>query len=156
MLRPWLSRLILLLFRRHRFCQTGSQSIEALVRRCELAVEKANTGDERGNVAGGGIQGSSEQIYGRLAQNAQHQGRIEAADAMAFQKLGNGCLADAGRLGGRRRRLPQLQKPFGAKVAIEFQQCRKIAPELFAQAVGEAIALRCQIVGDAGPFTKAR
>lgn len=80
--------------------------------------------------------------HGGLTQDAQHMDCIEAADAMAFQELSNGCFANADCLGRRRHSLPKVHEPFDAEVAVKVQESREIAPELLAQAVGYPISLQ--------------
>lgn len=55
---------------------------------------------------------------------------------------------------GRRRGFPEFEQPFGAEVALEFEQGREVAPELLAQAVDEAVPFDAEILGDARPFAQ--
>ena len=79
-------------------------------------------------------------------------GGVEAADASLFEQLGDLGLAQPDGLGGRRGEREEVEQPLGAAIVFEFEKRGKIAPELLAQAVGQAIALDAEFFGDARPF----
>ena len=73
-----------------------------------------------------------------------------------FEQFGDRRLAQTARRIRRRRGFPEFEQPFGAEVALEFEQGREVAPELLAQAVDEAVPFDAEILGDARPIRATR
>ena len=99
-----------------------------------------------------GFDRSGGDAHRRPAQRVDHEGGVEAADAMAFEQFADRRLAQRARLVRRRRRFPEFEQPFGAEVALEFEQDREVAPELLAQAVDDAVPFDAEVLRDARPF----
>ena len=79
-------------------------------------------------------------------------GGVEAADAIAFEQLADRLLAQTARLWRRRGGLPEFEQPFGAHVGFQFEEGGKVAPQLLAHAICEAIAFDADIFGYTRPF----
>jgi hypothetical protein len=88
----------------------------------------------------------------RLAEDAGRRLGIEPADAVLLQQTRHRRRAQARRFGRRRRQRPQRQDPFGRDIVAQREQLRVVAPELLADAVGQADALLPQLLGQARPF----
>ena len=102
----------------------------------------------------GGLGDARGHRDGRLAQHAEHARGIEPADAVPAEQPGDGRLAQARRLGRGRGRGPERQDPFGRDVVAQLEQLRVVAPELLADAVGQAHALLLQLLGQARPLAQ--
>src|SRR5262245_24320165 len=134
--------------------QAGGQNFEPVVRVLELLAYEANARNQGRDMGTSGFCRSGRDFHRRLAQNAEHMGGIETADAVALQDSGDCYLAHAAGLGGSRRGFPQIEQPFGAEISLELKKGRKIAPKLLAHTIGETIALSTEVFRDAGPLTQ--
>ena len=76
-----------------------------------------------------------------LTQDAEHARGLEPADAALAEQPGDGRPVQARGLGRGRCHGPELQDPLGGKVIGELEQLRVVAPQLLADAVGQAHAL---------------
>jgi len=134
--------------------ETGGEGVEPMMRFLDLLVYETDACDERGNVSAGGFDRAGSDLQRRLTQHGEHMGSVEAADAVALEKLGDRRVADARSFGRHGCCFPKIEQPLCAEIVLEFEDRREIAPKLFAHAVRQAIALNSEFLGDAGEFTK--
>lgn len=106
----------------------------------ELLIHEPDARDERRNMRAGAFSCSLSDLDRQLAQDAEHMGGVETTDTITLENFGDGRFADSPGLVGGRRVLPQVEQPFRAEVALELEHGWKVAPQQFADAVGEACA----------------
>src|SRR5690606_15284266 len=128
--------------------------IQPLMGVLDLAVYQADPHHKRGNMVAGCLSRARSNGEGRLAEDSEHLGRIEAADAMALEQFFYRSRTQACGSSRRRRKLPQVEQPLGLEMSAELEHRRKVSPELLAHAIGEAGTLGNQIVGNARPFAQ--
>src|SRR5262245_44345683 len=127
--------------------QAGGKGIEPVMCVLELPVHQADARNERGDVGAGGFGRTGGDLHGRLAQYVEHMGGVEAAYAIALEKLGDRRLVDTRGFVGRRHGLPQIEQPLRSEIVFELEDRWKIAPQLLSQAICQAIALSAEILG---------
>ena len=86
--------------------ETGGQGVELMVRLLELPVHQADARNERGDVGAGRLGRPGGDLDGRGAQHGEHMGGVDAADAVALEKLGE--LESDGYRNLAKRRLSRL------------------------------------------------
>ena len=102
----------------------------------------------------GGLGDARGHLDRGLAEDAERRLGIEPADAVLLEQPRQRRLAQARRLGRGRRHRPQRQDPLGRDVVAQLEQLRVVAPELLADAVGQAHALLLQLLGQARPLAQ--
>ena len=132
--------------------EPGWQGVQPAMSLFDLPVHKADARHERLDMGAGRFNRSPCNLHSRFAQDIQNMGGVEAPDAVALQQLGYRPLADARGLAGCGCEFPQVEQPWGAKIAFELQHGGKVAPKLLAQAVGEPVTLRAKIACNARPL----
>ena len=134
--------------------EASRQGLDLAVGVFDLPVEEPDARNERRDMRARGFDRSGGDVNRRPAQGGDDGGGVEAADAIAFEQLADGRLAQTACLSRRRCGLPEFEQPFGAKVVFQFEHGGKVAPELLAQAVGEAVAFDAEVFGDARPLAQ--
>ena len=125
----------------------SAEAVDAASGLLDLAVDQAQTLGQGTDMSASGGDSSRRDGERLLAQEAQHFRRVDFADAVGFQQLGNGIGPDAPRLLGSGRLLPQGEKPLAGDIVADLQGLGIIASQLFAQVVGEAHALLAEVLG---------
>src|SRR5215831_3220662 len=87
-------------------------------------------------------------------QQHQHLGRGDPPDAMSLPNALDGAFPQTTGCGRGRRRGPQLEKPVGSEIVADRERLRVIPPELFADAVGEPVALLLQVLAHSRPLAQ--
>ena len=118
----------------------------------DLAVDQAQALGDGADVGTGRLGGAGGDGERLLAQDGEHGGGVDPADAVCLEDLGDGCLAAAARRLGRRYLVPEGEEAVGGDVVAEVEGLRVVAPELLADAVGQAHALLAEVLGHARPF----
>ena len=115
--------MLLLLPRPGLLCwdELGCESVQLAICFFGLAVYKADARNKRLDMSAGRFNRSPGNLHSRFAQDIQNMGGVEAPDAVALQQVGDRPLADARGLAGCGRQFPQVEQPWGAKIAFELQ-----------------------------------
>src|SRR5215467_11677414 len=73
---------------------------------------------------------------------------------MRYQDTIDGAFLQTTGCGRGRRRGPQLEKPVGSEIVADRERLRVVPPELFADAVGEPVALLLQVLAHSRPLAQ--
>ncbi|KPL51899.1 hypothetical protein ABB55_06390 [Prosthecomicrobium hirschii] len=155
-LRPALLHLVLPRFAglgiRSRLRHAFGQAVEPGLGFGILAVDQIEPLGEGLDMGDGGLGCARCDQNGGTAQPLEHVRSCEAADAVALEQSGDGLLAHPPRLLGRGKERPQVEKPAGRDIVGEVKDLRIVAPELFADAVAQSVALGPQFLSHARPL----
>ncbi len=103
---------------------------------------------------GCGLYDAGGNGYGFGTQRLDNLLGFEAPYAVFLQQLGHRGGSHPAGSRWRGRELPEGQHPWRGKIGLEFKELWVVAPELVAEAVGEAGALGGQLIGHARPFAQ--
>ncbi len=77
--------------------EAGGQAVDPAMGVFDLAVEHADARDEQSDMGARGFDSSGGGAHRRPAQRVDHEGGVEAADAMVFEQFGDPGLAQTAR-----------------------------------------------------------
>ena len=133
----------------------ADERVDPAVGVLDLAIEQSQARNQRSDMGAGGLDGSGGEpgpaacaTFSRIVAASKRRMRCR------LSSLRDRGLAQTAGFLRRRCGFPEFEQPFGAQVVFKFEQAGKVAPELFAQAVGEAVAFDAEVLGDARPLAQ--
>ena len=150
-------RVMLLLLPRLGFLGRNEASREGLdpaVSVFDLPIEQSQARNKRSDMGARGFDSSGGDLDRRLTQVLEDSDSVEASDAMPLEQFDYRRLAQTACFLWCRCGFPEFEQPLGSKVIFKFEQGREVTPELFSQAIGEAVAFDAEVFGDARPLAQ--